>query len=251
MKLMGKDANQVHRTLSNYQFSAVGMDGLDGSEYTVVQLLVDASSSVYEYKDALEDAIRQVLESCKQSPRSENLLFRVAAFSSDYKDSISELHGFTPLGSLDPGQYAGGIQPTGCTPLYDAALSALESLDSYGGGMADQNFLVNGIQFVITDGFENASRCRKADKIAKTLKRMRKEEKLESVQTILIGIDDQSVTRELQDFKKKAAFDDYISLGSVSAGKLAQLARFVSMSISAASMALGTGAMSRRIGFVS
>ncbi len=246
MKLMGKKAFQVHKTLSNFQFSAVGLDSLDGSEYTVVQILVDASSSVSTFRCDLEKAITQVLASCKSSPRSENLLVRVAAFSSEFQDSIEEIHGFTTLDIIDPARYDNCIKPQGCTPLNDAALSALESLDRFAGSLADQDYLVNGILFVITDGYENASRNTNAKVIKKALNKIHKDEKLESVQAILIGVDDNGVNQELQNFQTNAGFDEYISMGNINPSKLAKLAQWVSRSISATSQALGTGTASRK-----
>ena len=250
MKLMGKDAYDIHKTLSDYQFSAVGMDDLEGSEYTIVQLLVDASGSVASYKKELESVVQRVAESCKKSPRSGNLLLRVAAFGSHFKGNISEWHGFTLLDSIDTGKYKGALNPNGATPLFDAALSSLESLDVFGRSLADQDYLVNGILFVITDGCENASRCRTATKIKKTVKRIRQQEKLESIQTILIGVDDRHIQKHLRDFRDKAGFDEYTSLGDAKPEKLAKLAQFVSHSISATSQALGSGAPSGQIGFV-
>jgi len=249
MKLMGKDAYDVHKTLSNYQFSSIGLDGLDGSEYTIVQLLVDASSSVAGYKKNLEKAIVEVMNSCSHSPRSENLLMRVATFASHFQDNINEVHGFTPLSSLDPAQYKGSVRPGGATPLFDAALSALESLDKFGSAMADRDYLVNGILFVITDGEENASRCKNAGDIKNTITKIRKEEKLESLQTILIGIDDAHVSAELKRFKDQVGFDQYLSLGDADQAKLAKLARFVSQSIAVVSQSLGSGTQGK-IGFV-
>ncbi|MCP4220544.1 MAG: VWA domain-containing protein [bacterium] len=250
MKLMGKDACEVHKTLSDYQFSGVGTDSLDGSEYTIVQLLVDASSSVSAFRKDLEKTVKHVMEACKKSPRSENLLFRVALFSGQYKGSIEELHGFTVLSSIDAKNYMGSIRPCGATPLYDAALSSLESLEVYGGSLADQDYLVNAILFVMTDGCENVSRIKDAGRIKKTLKKIRRAEKLESVRMILIGIDDLHINNELNAFKDEAGFDEYVSMGDVKPEKLAKLAQFVSQSISAASRALGTGGASSKIGFV-
>jgi len=250
MKLMGKDAYDVHKTLSNYQFSAVGTDSLDGSEYTIVQIMVDGSCSVMGFKKKLEEAISRVLKSCRQSPRSENLLLRVAEFGTQYKGNIKELHGFTLISNLKDDQYKDALKPSGSTPLYDAALSALESLEIFGGSLVDQDYLVNGIQFVITDGFENSSRCRSADKIKDTVTRIRKEEKLETLQTILIGVDDTHCRSELMQLKDDAGFDEYISLGDVSSSKLAKLAQFVSQSISTTSQSLGTGTAPTQIGFV-
>lgn len=250
MKLMGIEDYQVHRTLSNYQFSAIGADSLEGSEYTIVQILVDVSGSVCNYARDLEKVIKKVLEACGKSPRSENLLIRVAAFSSYIPGHIEELHGFTLLSSLDPARYNGSLKPNGGTPLYDAALSSLESLDTFSADLASQDYLVNAILFVVTDGFENSSRIRNPRKIRKTVAKLARQENLESLRTILVGLDDEHINDALRNFKDEAGFDEYLSLGQVSATKLAKMAQFVSQSIAATSQALGTGGPSQKIGFV-
>lgn len=250
MKLMGLEDYQVHQTLSNYQFSAIGLDSLEGSEYTIVQILVDSSGSVCNYARDLEKVIKKVLEACGKSPRSENLLIRVAAFSSYLPGNIEELHGFTLLNSLDPARYNGSLKPHGGTPLYDAALNSLESLETFSTNLVNQDYLVNAILFVVTDGYENSSRIRNPRKIKKTVAKLVRQESLESLRTILVGLDDEHINDVLCNFKDEVGFDEYLSLGQVSASKLAKMAEFVSQSIAATSQALGTGGPSRKIDFI-
>jgi hypothetical protein len=249
MKLMGKNSAQVYQTLSNFQFSAVDLTSLGGSEYTIVQILVDVSGSVQAYKKDLEKTIGTVIEACKQSPRSSNLLLRVAMFKSSYKNGVEEIHGFNQVTALDATHYQGCLKPDGCTPLFDACLNALESLDVFGQSLANQGYLVNGIFFVITDGYENASKQKDIGVIRATVKKIRTEEKLESIRTVLIGLADDSIQQELRDLHTLAGFDEYLSIGKVSADKLKKLAQFVSMSISMTSQALSLGSPVKSIGF--
>ena len=245
---MNVDADEVHKTTSNFKYSAIEIDKLEGSEYTVVQILVDATGSVFNFKTELESAVKSVVESCKKSPRSENLLVRVATFNSN---GIEEVHGFTLLSNINVDDYDGCVTPAGMTPLWDASLNAVESLQTYGKQLFAQEYLCNGIFFVITDGGENSSRVADLDKIKSTISNIRVNEELESVDAILIGVNDThtSLRQELGKYKDDAGFDQYVSLGDVSPGKLAKLAQWVSNSISSTSQVLGTGGASQPVSF--
>ena len=250
MKLMGKDDTEVHKTLNNFTFSAVDIASLEGSEYTLVTILVDESSSVDTFKSELEKTLNAVIEACKKSPQAENLLVRVAGFTDRVNDNINEFHGFMNLSNIPDGQYTGSVNPRGCTPLFDAAGSALESIEAYGKQMAAQDFFCNGIFFVITDGWENASRkLTSAGDVKAALQRVRQNEQLESIRAILVGVNDTGVQGALATLKTDAGFDEYISLGDVTPSKLAKLANFISQSVSSQSQSLGSGGPSQPVNF--
>jgi len=254
--LMNTDANEAHKTLSAFQFSGVEADKLGGSEYTLVQLMVDESSSVCSFQAELTESIKTVVDACQKSPRSENLLLRVATFSSGYqKNNINEIHGFCTLPSINKSDYDGKINPSGSTPLYDATLNAVESLQSYAANLNAQDYFCNGIFFVITDGEENSSTIANGTqgllKIKNAISKLKTSETLDSVKAILIGVNDSDsqIKTYLDNFKTEAGFDEYISVGDATAGKLAKLAQFVSRSISSTSQALGSGGPSKPVDF--
>ena len=62
--LMGKTDTDTQKTVSGFQYSAVKMDLLGASEYTVVQVVVDTTGSVQGFKDQLIDCLKLILESC-------------------------------------------------------------------------------------------------------------------------------------------------------------------------------------------
>lgn len=250
MILMGKDDTEVHTTLSNFSFSGVDVTSLDDSEYTLVTILVDMSGSVTSFKDQLEATLGTIIDSCMKSPKAENILVRVAGFNSRSQGNIIEFHGFKSLSNISVDAYKGTITPTGATPLYDAAGDALESIESYGKLLVDQEYLCNGIFFVITDGDENcSSTITDAKQIKLALDRIRRDEVLESIKAILIGVNDTALVARLKEFELDGGFDEYISLGDISAGKLAKLANWVSKSISSQSQSLGSGGPSQPIDF--
>jgi len=112
------------------------------------------------------------------------------------------------------------------------------------------DFSVNAILFVITDGMDNASKL-SANKVKQALKVAVSSEALESVISVLIGVNvqDKQVSHFLTDFHKAAGFTQYIELDKADADTLARLAQFVSRSISAQSQALGTGGSSNSLVF--
>lgn len=226
---------------SGYQFSATKIKDLGAAEYTLVTVVVDVSSSVIDFKDQLEQTLKTVVKACAKSPRKDNLLVRVTTFCGN----INELHGFKLLNAIDADKdYTGAINPGGSTALFDASDEAIDATSTYGKTLTSQDFLVNGIVFVITDG-ENYGHCRLADpkEVAKTLAKARKAENLESLNTILIGVtnDNDVLSHYLQTVKDDANFTQYVAIGKATAGKLAKVAEFVSQSISSTSSALGTG----------
>jgi len=246
-RLMDKDlANMASiKTASNFQFSAVKLEDLGASEYTLVSIILDISSSVAAYKTDLEKSLITVLESCKKSPRAENLMLRLTAFN----HNLSELHGFRLLSDIKDDDYHGIVQVGGNTALYDAAYEGVEVTKQYGKQLFDQDYTANAIVFIITDGEDNASAYAPIQ-VQVLVRDTMREEALESVTTILVGVDnDPCVKKALEYFKDNAELTQYVSLGEATPQKLAKLADFVSRSISSTSQALASGSVSQPLDF--
>jgi uncharacterized protein YegL len=232
-------------TGSHFTFQATRIEDLGATEYTLVTIAVDVTGSVYSFADELLDMLKAAIKGCQRSPRSHNLLVRVLTFSTSLRSGLNELHGFKPLADINLADYK-PFRPGGGTPLCDAAYSAIGAMLDYGRQLADNDFLANGIAFVITDGDDNASSTT-AGMIKARLQKAHQDEELESLVTILIGINDASLWQVLESFKKNAGLDKYIRAGDVTAGRLAKLAEYVSQSVSSQSQALGTGGPSQAI----
>lgn len=235
---------QTHQLAGNFTFTAVRMERLGATEYTCVTIAVDVTGSTQGFEDSLLLALKTAVKSCKKSPRSENLLVRVTIFSSTV--GITELHGFKPLSDIDPDNDYKPFQPNGGTPLFDAAYSAIGATVDYGQKLKDNDFLCNGIVFVITDGDDTSSAMTPA-MIKKQLAKVKQGEQLESLYTILIGINVQNCKGLLERFKDEAGLHQFVDVGDATPGKLARLANFVSQSVSSQSQALGTGGPSQQI----
>ena len=233
-------------TTSNFQFSGVTVDRLGASEYTLVTLAIDMSSSVSPFKKELIDSISSVIDACKKSPRAENLMLRLITFN----DSTYEEHGFKTLSEISINDYQNISNPSGMTALYDASLNSVESISSYGDDLMKNDIDVNGIVFVITDGLDNRSKNNAQD-VKKSVKNALINETLESLRMILVGVNTKNdeIQRYLSSFKDAAGFDQYINIEDADASSLAKFANFVSKSISAQSQALGTGGQSKALVF--
>jgi uncharacterized protein YegL len=228
--------NLQHNQVGHFGFSATRIEDLGATEYTLVTIVVDASGSVGGFVTELEKAIQEVVQSCQLSPRADNLMIRLIRFNG----AVDELHGFKLLSSCNVQDYQNFIGPSGSTALYDATVDGIESLSNYGQQLLGQDFLVNGLLVVITDGEENQSTL-PISRVRDALQAATTQEKLESVTSILIGVNDQCAT-SLQKFKNDAGFTEFLNLKDASKQSLAKLAKFVSRSISATSQSVGSGA---------
>lgn len=231
---------------STFGFSAVDISTLGASEYTLVGLTVDCSGSVSPFAREEEKAIKAIVAACRRSPRADNLMLRYTRFD----NRLAEVHGFKLLQDCNPGDYDNTIPPGGATALYDASVDCVDAVTRYGADLVKNDFDANGIVFVITDGCDNVSSMTPGE-VKKSLDRAVPSEALESLVSILIGVNvtDTVVSAALANFAKLAGFTQYVEIGSADEKKLARLADFVSKSISSQSQALGTGGPSKALTF--
>ena len=244
--------DETNQTIQGFHYTNVSIEKLGASEYTITHLVIDKTGSVSSFKNQLEDMMAMSLDACKKSQRALNLIARSTAFNASLHGvDIEEIHGFVPLSSIDTSKFKGTLNPDGGTPLYDATMEAIDSLYSYGKKLYDKQILSNAIVFIITDGDDNSSQKASPKTIKDTLAKIRRDEVLESIRTILIGINDTDphFKDRLEEFRKDAGIDEYVSVGEATKGKLAKLAQFVSQSTSSTSQALGTGGASQPVSF--
>jgi len=240
MDMLSKDL-----VVSPFGFSAVGVNELGASEYTLVSICQDASGSVSEFKTEMEACIKEIVAACIKSPRAENLMLRLQTFGSN----LEEVHGFKPLGECNANDYDNCININGMTALYDGSVNAIEALNTYGKDLVENDFDVNGILIVLTDGWENDS-TNTLNQVKEAINQVHKTEALESLVTILVGINvDSSLNQELESFKTEVGFTQYVGLKDADAKTLAKLAQFVSSSISSQSSALAGDGPSQSLNF--
>lgn len=232
---------------SGYQFSAVNLDDVEAAEVTLVTLVVDTSYSLMGQARSLERMIKAAIGSCQKSPRAENVMVRVVTFNT----TDHEKHGFKLLSAIGLDDYDNTILTQGSTLLFDSAAHALEAVQTYSSGLNARKYLNNAILFFITDG-EDTHSTYTPTRIKELISTIRKSEDLESLSTVLIGMNKEPrVQATLDTFKNEADLDYYHEMGDVTAESLAKLAGYISNSIQSSSTALGTGGPSKTLNSVS
>ena len=240
---------ETHQIGGNFSFQGARIESLGATEYTLVTIAIDVTGSTSRFASELHAMLLTTIASLKGTgskpqPRAENLLLRVITFSTAV-GGVNEVHGFKPLSDVAPEDYP-EFRPDGLTPLCDAMYSAVGSTVDYGKQLFDADYGVNGIIFNITDGLDNSSTAT-TGMIKDKVDQLRQDEQMESLTTILVGINAQDYQSELTSFKEEAGLDSYIDAGDVTEESLAKLGNFVSQSVSAQSQSLGTGGASQNI----
>jgi len=223
---------------SGFQFSAISPDEMGASEYTLVAIAADKSSSVTKFAREIEGCLVTSLQGCMNSPRVDNLLVRLLTFN----HTLDEVHGYKHLADCPISNYNGIIQPGGCTSLYDACVSTIDSLATLGKQMLKDKYSANGLSVIITDG-QDVGSTKTIKAVADAIERSRQSECLQSILNILIGINvtEPSVSVALNELKDVGKFDQYIEAKDATPKTFARIAGFISRSISSQSQAIKTG----------
>lgn len=237
---------QSNFTDSQFQFSTMPVERLGATEYTLVTLAIDMSGSVSGFESELTSSIKEVVNACKKSSRAENLLLRLVTFN----NNVYEEHGFKLIKDIQDTDYNQVIQPNGLTALYDATINSVDSIKEYGKTLVEQDFDVNGITIVVTDGMDNRSQYNSSN-VKDSISDISFEEILESMVTILVGVNTKrsDVQQYLNDYSNEGGFTQYVDVEDADANNLAKLANFISKSISNQSQSLGTGGPSQPLSF--
>ena len=222
----------------HFGFSAVSMNDLGATEYTLVTLVVDRSSSTYGFQLEMEKCLKTILDACRKSPRANNLMLRLVTFDSNHQ----EVHGFKLLQDCNADDYDGVLTPRGQTALVDACVNAIEAAASYAKSLTENDFDVNAITFIITDGWENRSSLT-ISQLQKVIKDISVNESMESLITVLIGVNAQYASSDLLKFRNDVGLNEYIDLKDATPKTLARLAQFVSSSITSHSQSLQSGSV--------
>lgn len=236
---------------SNFTFQATRIGNLGAPGYTLVTIVVDTTGSTTGFTEQLRKMLLTVIAACQRNARKEYLLVRVIVFSTSYHNGHQELHGFTRVLEINVDDYP-TFSAAGATPLWDATFSGVGAMLEYAGDLVSKDFDVNGILFVITDGVEGdwtgkpVSTVRPPEIKAKLSKAV-SGELLESMVSILIGINAAACRADLEAYRDEVGFDQYTDAGDATPESLAKLAAFVEYSISSQSQALGTGGPSQSI----
>lgn len=229
----------------NYGYTGAAIDTLQSFENTIALGLVDESGSTSSFAKQLEACIKEIVQSLRDNPNADKLLYAHYHFDTNFR----EVHGFAELNGINPSDYDGSWAGGGRTTLYDSEIKVINFVGDYGKQMAAQRYLCNGIIYVLTDGMDWGSVLTPAE-VKAALAAVVSGEELESLMTILIGInDDQGVQDGLEAHANEVGFTQYIPAGKADKKTLSKIAGFVSQSISSQSQALGSGGPSQSLMF--
>lgn len=209
-------------------------------ENTVATGLLDESGSTTSFAQDMEGAVGEIIKSLRDSPQSDHLMYRHCHFGTNFR----EHHGYTPLSKLNPGDYNGCYSPGGATHLYDSCVQVIEATQVYGEEMMKKKYQCNGFIYIITDGCDYGSTFQIPD-VRDALANAVASESLDSLMTILIGVNIGSYQQKLEDFKNKAGLTQFITLENANSKSLAKLANFIASSMMVQSQSIRTGSPSQ------
>lgn len=261
MPVLGEMNEQMTSlSIGHFGFSGARIEELGASEYTLCSIVADRTGSVADFETVLRNAVIDSVKACKKSPKRDNLLVRHTRFSvgSHTSRDPEEIHGFMTLDQIfgtvpaEEDQHVDQLYPIfgcyGSTNLYDATAEAVMTMDEYAKHLRDNDFYCNGIIFVITDGMDNESRMTRDD-VKEAIVKAQRNEYLETLVVILIGVNAADCQDWLDMYKEEAGLNQYVDIQEFDATKGAKLAEFISKSTSTQSQALGTGSPSQPLRF--
>lgn len=233
----------VSTTFSGFQFSGVPTQGntsLDDTEYCIAEVIVDDSGSISSFaRDIEKYGLQQIVELCKKLPTASKIMLRVSKFSSCLPNGVEEIHGLKLIRNCDSNNYNNILKANGGTPLFDATAYCLETAETYGKSLYDQEYDCSAVVFIITDGDENDSRkFTSAKKIKELIERIRTSEtSLTSITTVLIGVNVKDITikNKLEAFKNEANLNSFVALEDATVSSIGKIANLISQSLSSAS----------------
>jgi hypothetical protein len=228
----------------HFGYSAAKLEKFGSAEQTLVNIAFDCSSSTTSFQQQMTDAARSIVEGCKTlAPNPDGLSLRITKFSS----SIEEVMGWTPVPAIDTNSI--DIHGSGLTALHDATVDGIEALVDFGEQLYDKlEADVNGVLIVLTDGYENNSH-RGLKEYDDTIVRMKKQEKVESILTLLVRVNASDYQKELDNFASQINADGSIDLTDVTSKGFSKLAGWIVSSSVSQSQALGSGSASQALSF--
>ena len=249
MGLRDFDEEMQNHTLgvSPYGYSATKISSLTSPEYTLATIVVDDSGSVDPFRRGLEKLIATIVQTLRFSPRADYLMVRVVGFGSQ----LNEVHGFKLLSDIKLADYDGCLGDGGGTYLYGACKNALDATFDYAQQLFDNEYKVNGLTYIITDGDDNQSARHNitADDVNVAIKRFKQKEVMESHVSILVGVNvaGGGIKDYLDQFTKAAEINHFLAMDDASDDTLKRITGFGSQLISLQSQALGSGGPSTAI----
>jgi len=139
--------------------SGLGIDDIDSEEVTLVACVIDASSSMWTFRDeVIKSYNEQFLKPLQGAKNANDILVETWVFNTDGPPDnwVRLLHGFTPVKQC-PNLTKKTYTPSGGTPLNDAINKAQTGIMAYGQTLRDGGTRTKCIVVTLSDGWENSS----------------------------------------------------------------------------------------------
>lgn len=233
---------------SGYGYTGTNIDDLTSFENTIATGLLDESGSTRSFARQMELCVQEIIRSLRHCPAADKLIYRHCHFDTNFR----EVHGFKPLAECHEKDYDGIWAGGGQTALYNSCDNVLKATLDYAEKQAAKRYVVNGIVYIITDGVDYLAGGNglKQEDVKSALARCISSEALESLMTILIGVnDDPGIRRDLEAFQQNVGFTQFVPIEDANEKTLAKVANFISQSVQSQSQSLGSGGPSQSLTF--
>lgn len=228
---------------TGYGYTATPIPSLTSFENTLATGLLDESGSTDSFARQMELSVKEIVKSLARSPRKDNLMYRHCHFATNFRQH----HGYMPLVQINPDIYDGCYQPGGKTAYFDACDRVIREKVDYAEHHLSRNYMCNGLIYMITDGCDYGSTLKEAE-VTAALSKAIKSEALESLVTVLIGVNDNdAIQANLEAMQQRIGFTRYIPMTKADEASLARLVNFIVSASIHQSQALGTGGPSQHI----
>jgi hypothetical protein len=241
---------------TGFQFTAPPLAVFEEQKYTVVGITTDQSGSIYGVRGDLFAMNEAIDRDLKAGAGKHTIIVRRTAFTDNFPNNVREQHGFLPALAVDPTNHfpvVNSYGEYGGTPLADGVMETILAAKE----QAMQLINIQGVPLVnlalafLTDGGETGSRFKPAD-IKAAIEQILAEGEIESIVTILVGVDCSENTTEgkrtrqkLETFQQQAGLTKFIPFDEMTPGAFGQVARVISQTFTSTSQALGSGGPSK------
>lgn len=246
--MSSNDLNNFVIPGTNFGYTGVPIDDLASIDNTIVTSFFDESGSTRRYATDMEKCIQEIVKSLRHCPAADKLIYRQVHFD----NQIREYHGFKSLVDCNESDYEGCWSGGGTTNLYGCAEEVIRTTIDYAEEQSKKRYNVNAIIYGITDGchYTPGEPEFTEDKVKEAMRTAIDCEALESIMTILIGVnDDHRIQKNLEQFASNVGFTQYVPMKEADEKSLAKLGNFISQSVQSQSSCLGTGGPSQSLTF--
>lgn len=127
----------------------VDVEEVLSSNAMLVKILVDGSTSMERYEDAMRDCLEHYRSAISNSKQADEMLVSKTEFSSNIRTG----------GYVVPADFDTSYHADGCTKLYDAIVEGRRSMMNYMEQLRDAGTNVRAVMVILTDGWDVGSQC--------------------------------------------------------------------------------------------